>query len=328
VFVDNVLASKRGRWRLLPAALLVPPLLTLGLPAHAQTEPPADPTVIAAGDISMCQTDGDEETAKLIDSMPGTVFPLGDLAYQDGSKADFDNCYAPTWGRFKDRSRPVLGNHEYKQKGAVPYFDYWGEAAGDRTTGYYSFNIGAWHVVALNSNCSDVGGCSKGSPMEQWLRQDLAANPSRCLLAMWHHPRFYSPSRQPGSRLEATDKKMQAFWVALHEAGADVVLNGHRHMYERFARQSPDGTADPAGIRQFVVGTGGGPFDRFEGPVAANSEMRKAEAHGVLQLTLRAEGYDWRFVPVAGGTFTDSGSDTCGPAAPSNSSPPPSQPAA
>jgi hypothetical protein len=164
--------------------------------------------------------------------------------------------------------------------------------------------------------------------MEQWLRQDLAAHPSRCLLAMWHHPRFYSPSRQPGSRLEATDKKMQAFWVALYEAGADVVLNGHRHMYERFARQSPDANADPAGIRQFVVGTGGGPFDRFEGPVAANSEIRKAETYGVLQLTLRPEGYDWRFVPAAGGTFTDSGTDTCGPAAPQTSSPPPSQPAA
>jgi hypothetical protein len=333
--VDDVLSSRpvRRPWRRLPA-LLIPPLLTLGLPgAHAQTAPPSDPTVIAAGDISMCQTDGDEETAKLIDSMPGTVLPLGDLAYQDGSKEDFDNCYAPTWGRFKDRSRPVLGNHEYKQEGAGPYFDYWGEAAGDRTLGYYSYDLGAWHVVALNSNCSDVGGCSRGSPMEQWLRQDLAAHPSRCLLAVWHHPRFYSPSRQPGARLEATDKKMQAFWVALYEAGADVVLNGHRHTYERFARQNPDGNADPAGIRQFVVGTGGGPFDRYEGPVAANSEIRKPGTYGVLQLTLRADGFDWRFVPAAGETFTDSGSDTCGPApappsAPSPpSEPPPSQPA-
>ena len=223
------------------------------------------------------------------------------------------------------RSRPVLGNHEYVQKGAGPYFDYWGDAAGDRTKGYYSFDLGSWHLIALNSNCSDVGGCSKGSPMEQWLRDDLAAHPSRCILAFWHHPRFYSPSRQPGSRLEATDKKMQAFWLALHEAGADVVLNGHRHIYERFARQNPDANADPAGIRQFVVGTGGGPLDRFEGPTAANSEIRKAETYGVLQLTLHAEGYDWRFVPVAGDTFTDAGSDTCGPASPPppQSSPPP-----
>ena len=306
----------------------MPPLLTFGLPgAGAQTAETGDPTVIAAGDISMCQTTGDEETAALIDSMPGTVLPLGDLAYQDGSKADFENCYAPTWGRFKDRSRPVLGNHEYVQKGAGPYFDYWGDAAGDRTKGYYSFDIGSWHIVALNSNCSDAGGCSKGSPMEQWLRGDLAAHPSRCLLAMWHHPRFYSPSRQPTtSRLEATDKKMSAFWVALMEAGADVVLAGHRHIYERFARQDSEGNADPNGIRQFVVGTGGGPHDRFEGPTAPNSEIRKADTYGVLQMTLHAESYDWRFVPVAGETFTDSGSDTCGPAPAPEPEPAPAPP--
>ncbi len=309
------------RWRWLPATLLVPPLLALGLPgAEAQTTETADPTVIAAGDISMCQTSGDEETAALIDSLPGTVLPLGDLAYQDGSKADFDNCYAPTWGRFKDRSRPALGNHEYVQKGAGPYFDYWGEAAGDRTKGYYSFDLGSWHLIALNSNCSDAGGCSRGSPMEQWLRADLAAHASRCILAYWHHPRFFTPSKQPTtSRLEAIDKKMQAFWAALYEAGADVVLNGHRHVYERFARQNPDAQADPNGIRQFVVGTGGGPFDRFTGAAAPNSEARQAETYGVLHLTLRADGYDWRFVPVAGQTFTDSGSDTCG----AESAPPP-----
>jgi len=310
--------------------VLVPALLTLGLPgAGAQTtDPSADPTVIAAGDISMCQTTGDEETAKLIDSMPGTVFPLGDLAYQDGSKADFDNCYVPTWGRFKDRSRPVLGNHEYVQKGATPYFDYWGDAAGDRTKGYYSFDIGSWHIVALNSTCAEAGGCNKGAPMEQWLRQDLAAHPSRCLLAMWHHPRFYSPSKQPTtSKLEPTDRKMIAFWAALQEAGADIVLGGHRHVYERFARQDAEGNATPAGIRQFVVGTGGGPHDRFTGPVAPNSEIRKAETYGVLQLTLHPGSYDWRFVPTAGDTFTDSGSDTCDtPATPPPASPPPPPP--
>ena len=306
----------------MPATLLLPPLLTLGLPgADAQTAgETADPAVIAAGDISMCQTEGDEQTANLIDSLPGTVLPLGDLAYQDGSKEDFDNCYDPSWGRFKDRSRPALGNHEYVQKGAEPYFNYWGEAAGDRTKGYYSFDLGSWHLIALNSNCSDAGGCSRGSPMEQWLREDLAAHPSRCILAYWHHPRFYTPSRQPTtSKLEAVDKKMQAFWIALHEAGADVVLNGHRHIYERFARQNPGAEAAPDGIRQFVVGTGGGPHDRIVGPVAANSEIRQAGTHGVLHLTLRPDGYDWRFVPVAGGTFTDSGSDTCG----SDPAPPP-----
>jgi hypothetical protein len=305
----------RRRWRWLPAALLVPPLLTLGLPlAGAQTTEAFEATLIAAGDIAMCNDSGDEATAALIDSLPGTVLALGDLAYEDGSKADFDNCYAPTWGRFKDRTKPTLGNHEYVQKGAAPYFEYFGPGAVD-PRGYYSFDIGPWHLIALNSNCSDVGGCSKGSPMEQWLREDLAAHRASCILAFWHHPRFYTPSKQPTTRkLEATDKKMAAFWVALIEAGADVVLNGHRHMYERFARQDNEGNANPNGIRQFVVGTGGGPHDRFAGAVAPNSEMRKAETWGVLQVTLRADSYDWRFVPVAGDTFTDSGTDACTPA--------------
>jgi hypothetical protein len=315
------------RWRWLPAALLVPPLVTLGMPdARAETTASPDPVVIAAGDIAMCQTTGDEETAQLIDSLPGTVLPLGDLAYQDGSKADFDNCYTPSWGRFKDRSKPVLGNHEYVQKGAAPYFEYWGAGAGD-PRGYYSYELGPWHVVALNSNCSDVGGCSKGTPMEQWLRDDLAAHPANCILAVWHHPRFFSPSKQPTtSKLEAVDKKMQAFWADLYAAGVDVVVNGHRHVYERFARQNPDGAADPNGIRQFVVGTGGGPHDRFAGPVAPNSEIRKADTYGVLQMTLRPDGYDWRFVAVPGDPFADTGSDTSTPApapAPPPQSPPP-----
>jgi hypothetical protein len=311
------------RWRWLPATVLVLPLVTLGLPAaKAQTADPSssassDPTVIAAGDISKCATNDDESTAALIDSMPGTVLPLGDLAYETGSAAEFANCYAPTWGRFKDRSRPTTGNHEYVQKGAGPYFDYWGDAAGDRTKGYYSFDIGSWHVVSLNSTCAAAGGCSKGAPMDQWLKDDLAAHPAQCLLAFWHHPRFFSPSRQPtASKMDPVDKKMSPMWSTLMAAGADVVLSGHRHVYERFARQDSEGNASPAGIRQFVVGTGGGPQDRFEGPSAPNSEMRRDDTYGVLQLTLHPGSYDWRFVPAAGGTFTDSGSDTCGSAPP------------
>src|SRR5688500_7424695 len=306
---------RRRRWRWVPAALLVPPLLTLGLPAGAQTTEPFQATLVAAGDIATCSATGDEGTAALIDSLPGTVLALGDLAYEDGSKEDFDNCYAPSWGRFKDRTKPALGNHEYNQKGAGPYFDYFGDAAGDRTKGYYSFDIGPWHLISLNSNCSDAGGCSRGSPMEQWLRQDLAATSAQCVLAFWHHPRFYTPSKQPTTaKLESTDRKMTAFWMALVEYGADVVVNGHRHTYERFARQDAQGTGDPNGVRQFVVGTGGGPFDRYEASAAPNSEIRQAGVHGVLQMTLRADGYDWRFVPVAGESFTDSGTDTCTPA--------------
>jgi hypothetical protein len=302
------------RWRWASAFLLVPPLLTLGLPrpVGAQTTGAPDATLVAAGDIAMCNETGDEGTAALVDSLPGTVLPLGDLAYQDGSKADFDNCYGPTWGRFKDRSRPTTGNHEYVQNGAGAYFDYWGASAGDRAKGYYSFDVGPWHLIALNSTCNSVGGCGRNTPMEQWLRADLAAHPARCILAYWHHPRFFTPSRAPGvGKLVATDTKMSPFWADLQAAGADVVLSGHRHVYERFAKQDAKGNADPAGMREFVVGTGGGTFDHFEGPTAPNSDLRKEGSYGVLQMTLRADGYDWRFVPVAGDTFTDSGSDTC-----------------
>ena len=276
--VEHGLASRRWRW--LPAALLVPPLLTLGLPgAAAQTTEVFEATVIAAGDIAMCQTNGDEATAALIDSIPGTVLALGDLAYQDGSKADFDNCYAPTWGRFKDRSRPALGNHEYVQKGGDALLRLLGRAGRRPDRGLLLVR----HRLVAHDR-----------PQQQLLRRRRAAARARrwssgcgrtwpptrrrCILAYWHHPRFYTPSKQPTtSKLEAIDKKMQAFWVALYEAGADVVLNGHRHMYERFARQNPDGQADPNGIRQFVVGTGGGPHDRFQGSTAPNSEVRKAE---------------------------------------------------
>ena len=312
----------RTRWRWVPAVLLVPPLLALGLPAAlpagAQTAPPqtapasADPTLVAAGDIATCNNTGDEATAALVNSMPGTVLPLGDLAYQDGSKTDFDNCYAPTWGRFKDRSRPATGNHEYIQKGAGPYFDYWGPAAGDRTKGYYSFDVGSWHLIALNSTCGAAGGCARGTPMEQWLKDDLAATKAHCILAYWHHPRFFTPSRQAGvAKIDTLDRKMSPFWADLQAAGADIVLSGHRHVYERFVRQDAEGNADPKGMRQFVVGTGGGPHDHFEGPTAPNSEIRQQDTYGVLQLTLHPDSYDWKFMSTAGDPFTDSGSDTC-----------------
>lgn len=316
----------RPRWRWRAAAVALPPLLVFGLPgAEAQTEPTAAPTVIAAGDIAKCGNPGAEKTAALIDSLPGTVLPLGDLAYEDGTKAEFDGCYTPTWGRFRDRSRPTTGNHEYNQKDASPYFDYWGEAAGDRTKGYYSYDIGAWHLISLNSTCSAAGGCSKGSPMEKWLREDLAANRSRCILAYWHHPRFFTSSRSPGgSSPPAADRKFIAMWTALMEGGADVVLSSHRHVYERFARQDALGNADPKGLRQFIVGTGGGVLDQFVGPTAPNSELRKAGTYGVLELTLHPDRYDWRFVAADGDPFTDSGSDSCGDAPPA---PAPQEPA-
>jgi hypothetical protein len=264
-----------------------------------------DPVLVGAGDIADCDGTGAEATARLLDAIPGTVFTLGDNAYDDGSAAEFAACYDPTWGRHRARTRPALGNHDYHTAGAAGYFGYFGDAAGDPATGYYSFDLGAWHVVALNSNCDEIGGCDAGSPQEQWLRDDLAAHPATCTLAYWHHPRFSSGIIHGG------EETVQPLWQALADAGAEVVLSGHEHHYERFAPQDPNGRADAAlGIREFVVGTGGRRLYPF-GWRRSNSEVRNDDTLGVLQLTLRPTSYDWSFVPVAGESFRDDGSDSC-----------------
>ena len=281
----------------------------IGLPA---AEAGSDPVVVAAGDIATCNSANDSATAGLVEGIPGTVLTLGDNAYPDGSAGDYSRCYGPTWGRpdIKSRTRPSPGNHEYVTKGAAGYFHYFGAAAGDPGKGWYSVNLGAWHLVSLNSNC--ISGCGPGSPMERWLKADLAASPHRCILAYWHHPRFFSPAIEPGaSHLETADTHMSAIWSDLQAAGADLVLSGHRHVYERFPRQDSGGHLDPSGVRQFIVGTGGALHETFKGKPAAHSEVRKDQTFGVLKLTLHPGGYDWRFIPTAGG-FSDSGSDTCG----------------
>jgi hypothetical protein len=277
--------------------------------AHGNSQPAkapgGDPTVIAAGDIVDCKNlAGAEGTAKLLDGIPGTVLPIGDLAYPDGSDDNF-KCYDQTWGRQKARTRPAPGNHEYHTPGAAGYFKYFGSAAGDPGKGYYSFDLGSWHIIALNSQCEDVGGCEKGSPEEKWLSADLQKNSSNCILAFWHVPLFSSGDEHGNAPV------MKPFWDDLYAAGADLVLNGHDHDYERFAPQNPDGAADPArGIREFVVGTGGKNQRGFRPPSAA-SEVRSNSTFGVLQMTLHAHGYDWKFIPVAGGQFSDSGSGKC-----------------
>jgi hypothetical protein len=263
-----------------------------------------DPVILAVGDIASCASTGDEETADLVETLEGPILLLGDLAYETGSTANFNDCYDPSWGVHKDRSIPSPGNHEYGTAGAAPYFAYFGPSAGDPTKGYYSLDIGTWHIIALNSNCSAIGGCGTTSPQVQWLRQDLRDNPAQCTLAFWHHPRF--SSGQHGS-----STAMQPFWQALHDYGADVVLVGHEHNYERFASQSPAGVADPSwGLRQFVVGTGGR-SKRPTNPAIANSELKDSSSYGVMQMTLHPTGYDFEFIPVDGDTFTDSGSGTC-----------------
>ena len=294
---------------LLGASLL---LVAAGLVAVAgsrsNSSSPAAETpaiLVGAGDIADCKDlSGAEATAKLLDQIPGTVFAAGDLAYPDGTKENFE-CYDKTWGRAKSRTRPAAGNHEFHSSGAAYYFDYFGPVAGDPKNGYYSYELGTWHIIVLNSECKEVDGCEAGSRQEKWLRADLVAHPVACTLAYWHKPLFSSGGAH------GNDLEIKPLWQALYEANADVVLNGHDHDYERFAPQTPDAAADSArGIREFVVGTGGKSHRPF-GVTKANSEVRNADAFGVLKLTLKPKGYDWQFIPEAGKSFTDSGSGTC-----------------
>jgi hypothetical protein len=228
---------------------------------------------------------------------------LGDEQYDEGRLDNFRTVYGPTWGRFLDITHPAPGNHEYSSGKADGYYRYFGKAAGSPAHPYYSFDVGAWHIIALNSECHFAGGCAKGAPQERWLVQDLATHPNRCTLAFWHSPRFSSGGH--GNHHEYGPD-----WDDLYRAGADVVLNGHDHAYERFARQTPSAMADTRrGLREFVVGTGGKNLRPFEDP-RANSQVR-SETFGILLLTLHDDSYDWRFAPIAGSTFTDSGHERC-----------------
>jgi len=286
---------------ILAALLLAPALPSSGGPSEAEKEV----VLIGGGDIADC-TDlaGAEATAKVLEVNPGTVMALGDLAYPNGTAEDF-KCYDKTWGRVKNRTRPAVGNHEFHSTGASYYFQYFGSAAGDAKSGYYSYELGSWHIVVLNSECAEVGGCGAGSPEEKWLRSDLAAHPVGCTLAYFHKPRFSSGLNH------GNDPEVGAFWQALYDFNAELVLNGHDHDYERFAPQDPNGAADPMrGIREFVVGTGGKNHREFGLP-KWHSEVRNNDTFGVLKLTLKATGYDWKFIPEAGKKFTDSGSGSC-----------------
>jgi acid phosphatase type 7 len=263
-------------------------------------------TLVGAGDIAGCNHDRDEATAKLLDNIPGTVFTAGDNAYPRGTSTQFQNCYHPTWGRHKARTRPSVGNHDYRTSGASPYYRYFGAAAGPSGQGYYSYNLGDWHIVVLNSMCEKIGGCSATSPQANWLRTDLAlaANRRLCTLAYWHHPVFTSGEH-------GNDPKMTPAFQILYDNNAELVINGHDHDYERFAPQTPSGTADPArGIREIVVGTGGTKLRPFA-TIRPNSQVRNANTWGVLKLTLSANSYSWEFVHIAGQTFTDSGTTSC-----------------
>ena len=256
---------------------------------------PAPATLLAAGDIGSCVSSGDEATAALLDRLPGTIAALGDVLY-DGT---YDTCYA--WGRFKSRTRPAAGNHDYGDDGEA-YFAYWGPTFGDPSTGWYSYDLGAWHIVVLNSNCAAVG-CARGSPQERWLRADLAAHRRFCTLAYWHHPRFSSGPH-------GDNTMVSPLWDDLYAAQADVVLSGHDHDYERFAPQTPSGRLNRMrGIREFVVGTGGRSSYAFV-EHHPNSEARLSGVDGVLRLSLSARRYSWRFIRVDG-RAGDAGSAPC-----------------
>jgi hypothetical protein len=294
-----VALSARRATRLVAALAVLWTALVAVPPATA-----AEAYLVAAGDIAGCPGTGDAATAALVALSPGTVATLGDNAYSGGTARQFANCYGPTWGQFKDRTRPSLGNHEYGTAGAAGYFEYFGAAAGAPGQGWYSYDLGDWHVVVLNSNCAQVA-CGPGSEQDRWLRADLAASTQECTLAYWHHPRFSSDAQHGDNAAVAP------FWDALYEYGADLVLGGHAHVYERFRPQDPLGRSDPDfGIRQIVVGTGGRNHYGFSG-VKAHSLVRNGDTFGVLQLTLRDGSYDWRFLPEAGKTFTDSGTSAC-----------------
>jgi hypothetical protein len=268
-----------------------------------QEAPGSVAVLVGAGDVGWCGPSGDEATAKLVKATSGIVILPGDVAYPDGSAANFADCYDPSWGAFKARTRPAPGNHEYHTKDAAPYFAYFGTRAGKAGRGWYSYDAGTWHVVVLNSECDAIGGCGAGSPQERWLRKDLAAHPASCTIAYWHTPLFSSGPH-------GGNAAVKPLWQALYDAGAELVVNGHDHDYERFAPMTPAGKKDTAaGIRELVVGTGGAPLYPFVRK-PRNSEARGL-AYGVVKLTLRPGSYEWEFMPVAGATFRDSGTGTC-----------------
>ena len=284
----------------------------------------SDPVIAAAGDIACDPSDpgfnGGNGTAGhcqekatsnlLLNTGLTGVLTLGDEQYDDATLSKFDQVYATTWGRANQLNRPAAGNHEYLTSKAAGYFDYFNGTgnytgpAGPRDKGYYSYNLGTWHIVALNSNCSQIGGCSNGSAQEKWLKADLSKNPTKCTLAFWHHPRW-------SSGLAGNNSNMGTLVTDLYNANADVILAGHDHLYERFAPQNPSARADSArGIREFIVGTGGKSLVDW-GSIQPNSQVRNNTTFGVLRMTLHPSSYDWSFQPIAGQSFTDSGSTNC-----------------
>ncbi len=287
------------------ASAMVLACLATVLTAVAGGGKPQTVTLVGAGDIAGCEFKPDRKTARLVGNIAGTVFTLGDNVYPEGTRAQFRNCYDPTWGKYKKRTRPAAGDQDYETPGAKPYFDYFGWRAGKPTRGYYSYDRGAWHIVALNSNCEEVGGCDWHSAQGRWLRRDLDRHRGRCTLAYFQHPLYAS-----GKGYDSP--KVKPFWSTLYNYHADVILNGHAHRYERFARITPSGERSSArGIREFIVGTGGAPGGTQHGPDEPRVQAKKVDAPGVLKLRLGSGFYHWKYVPVEGRHYTDTGRARC-----------------
>lgn len=305
--VDNGMPGEQKRWRLVTTAAdlrgqaleVAAADSELRFPAPLQPIPVPDAVLIGAGDIAYCGKAETEATAKLLDRLDGMVVTLGDNAYPNGTPKEFAECYHPTWGRHLTRTYPSPGNHDYDTADGAPYYAYFGPRAGPAGLGYYTFTAGTWRVFSLNSNIP----AGAGSAQFEWLKTELAASRADCTLAYWHHSVFSSGTNGPSPR-------MRDVWRLLHSAGVDVVLSAHEHLYERFAPQDVDGRADPAGIRQLSVGTGGASLYDLKNR-HANSEVFERRTWGVIKMTLKAGGYDWEFVPIAGQTFRDAGSGTC-----------------
>jgi len=282
----------------MPATASASPAPAASSPAASTAESP--PTIAAVGDIASCDVEGDSATAALVPT-GATVVTLGDNVYPAGSDETYADCYDPAWGAFRDRTRPSAGNHDLRDDGGAAYWRYFGDQAGRPGEGWYSFDLGEWHLVALNSNCELIP-CGPGSPQYEWLVDDLAASDATCTVAYMHHARFSSGPN--GDYPPVTP-----LWDALDAAGADVLLVGHDHLYERFAPQGSTGAPTPDGIRQFTAGTGGYELYAQE-RVAPNSEVVIDDTFGVLFMALAADSYEWSFVGVDG-REVDSGTDRC-----------------
>jgi acid phosphatase type 7 len=279
-------------------------------PSTSPTAEDLEGILVGAGDIATCPGNADEETAALIDQVvaewpDAIVFTTGDNVYPGGSIEEYRECFEPSWGRHRSRTRPAVGNHDFGETKAAGYHEYWGERGGEFDRYYYSYDVGEWHVVVLSAECHRVG-CdldSEDGEQAEWLVADLEASDARCTIAIWHDPRW-SSGRYGNNRDYAT------FWEILHDHGAEMVINGHEHLYERFEPMDPDGAVDrDRGIMQFTVGTGGGELRGFES-IHPNSAARASE-YGVLQLSLGQGRYEWAFLPVDEQGSRDSGSGAC-----------------